>query len=177
MLQCFLQSLSPYASHPFFDSTDREKLPCRFLFTKLFDEPEVLQRRNHCDVTHPDQIYNTEEVVQNLRREAFQKFPNFLNEKIISFSLPHFGYSFLGLLSAISHRISSKGNPQNMIPHFSLDIPFAACVYFAFTQNQIGKLSELCGEIRNTPYLSAAISVEASQVRCMRETAYNIIIK
>ena len=165
----FFTKSKPLFITPFVDENDTKQLPFRYLFTKLFDRDETLRRR--ANITNQEYVYYQEENVSNLRSEAIKQFPIFLNKRIADYQLFAFGYSFLGLLSLICYMSSPKSKlSRRLSSHFGLKIPFAACVRFAFAQNQIEQLTVLCGELCN-------MTTFTIRAESMTDVTRNIIFK
>jgi len=116
----------------------------RFIFSKLFDDDEVEMRRKHENKEITDRY--TEEKIQSLRLKAKQKYFEFLKTRLTDFPLMPFAYSFMGLVFNCAFKESSK-NPFTTDAVSTSSLPFAACVKFAFDQNDSGKITLLFGEI------------------------------
>ena len=116
----------------------------KYLYERLFADYLVEKHKN---TNIENQKLNDRNTVEKLRRKAQNKFPSFLNTKISDFELLPYEYAFLSVLVTIAYRISSRGNPQQF-PKCSLkhNVPFAACLKFAFDTSQTGIIAGLCGE-------------------------------
>ena len=127
-------------------SESNENIKFKHLHTKLFNDRLVEDYRKKL---HKYQEYYSKEYVEELRREAKDRYPDFLKTKIKDSSdLFPFGDEFFAMLVAIAYRIGSRGSPRTMpIAPLKLDIPFAACIKFAFDNSQTGKVTALCGEV------------------------------
>ena len=51
------------------------------------------------------------------------------------------------MLVPIAYKSGIKGNLQTIPIFLDLDIPFAACIKFAFGNSRTGKVTSLCGEV------------------------------
>ena len=132
------------------------------LYTKLFDDGTVDYYRR---MPNPYQHCYIDEDVKELRREAEDRYSHFLKTKMKDSSdLLPFGDKFFTMLVPIAYRIGSRGNPRTMPVPLNLDIPFAACIKFAFDNSQTGKITALCGEVgtkpANTMWKERAKSIE-----------------
>ena len=127
-------------STPESSGKETEERSYKFLYTKLYTVDPAKK--------YGDDVLYDPTVVEELRKSAQEQFPDFLNKKIKDFELCPYGYSFLSVLVPVAYRISWRGNPQNFPKEHSLDydIPFAACLKFAFDKNRTGMISGLCGE-------------------------------
>jgi len=132
------------------------------LYSILFDDGKVQKYRSK---PNKYQEYYSDNNVGDFRKEAKKKFPIFLSTKISDFDLFPFGYKFLLVLVPIAYGIGPRGNPRNLpVEHFNLDVPFAACLKFAFDNDLSGKITALCGEIgykpENVPWIERVKSIE-----------------
>ena len=57
-----------------------------------------------------------------------------------------FGVKFFSMLVSIAYRIGPRGSPRNLQAPLDLDIPFAACIKYAFDNSQTGKVTVLYGD-------------------------------
>ena len=114
------------------------------LYSALFND-------NRCEFhwRNPDKFpitYSQRHVVE-IRKAAKEMFPLFLSTKVASANMFPYGFHFLSVLVFIAYKISSRGNPCYRPEALDLDIPFAACLKFAFDNSFTGKVSALTGEL------------------------------
>ena len=77
-------------------------------------------------ITSTSLIYYTDKIVEDLRKEAMKKFPEFLSTEISGFNLFSFGNSFLAILLHVAYSISRQGDPKHSyLQSLAVDIPFA----------------------------------------------------
>ena len=142
----------------------------KHLYTKLFNDHFVERYRMK---PNKYQEYYSKQYVEEFRTEAEGKFPHFLTTKIKEGSdLFPFGYKFIAMLVSIAYRIVSRGNPRTMPAPFNFDIPFAACIKFAFDNSQTGKITALCGEVGTMPDED---STWKERARSIRDTAEELV--
>ena len=82
-----------------------------------------------------------------------------------------FGNQFLAILVPIAYRSGSRGNPRTMPEPLNLDIPFAACIKFAFDNSQTRKVTALCGEVGTKP----ANTIWKERAKSIKDTAEELI--
>ena len=122
-----------------------EDIKYKHLYTKLFDD-RLVQRFRRTPNKYQD--FYMKEYVEELRKEAKGRYSHFLKTKMKDYDdfFP-FGDQFFAMLVPIACRMGSRGSPQNLPVRSNLDIPFAACIKFAFDGSQTGKVTALCGEV------------------------------
>ena len=135
-----------------------------FLYTKLFDDRKVEYYKNK---QNKYQSYYSDTIVEDFRKEAMEKFSLFLISKVSEFNLFLFGSSFLAMLFHTAYNISRQKNPH--FQSIDFDIPFAACVNFAFCNNMTGKLTDLFGDVRFRK------NCGTSKLKHIKETARELI--
>ena len=150
---------------------NEEYIKYKYLYNKLFDDRLVKYYRKK---PHKYQEYYSQKYVEEFRRVAEDWFSHFLNTKMKDYGdLPVFlfGDQFFGMLVTIAYRIGSRGNPRYMREPLNIDIPFAACIKFAFDNSQTGKVTALCGEIGMKP----ANFMWKERAKSIKDTAEELI--
>jgi len=152
----------------------RDEKKFLYLFSKLFDDVEVNNRR----VGDKSFFYSTE-IIQSLRNEAKQLYPKFLKLTIAEFfSLPIqqkvFFFPFFGLLVSVAFKSSEKEPMRKHLCDFKFT-PFCALIKLSLDLDQTGEITNLFGEIGFQPnyvgnlYLKKAV--------CAIETAKRLILE
>ena len=146
-----------------------EDIKYKHLYTKLFNDGLV---QNFRRMPNKYQDYYMKEYVEEFRREAEGRYSHFLKTKIKDYGdfFP-LGSQFFAMLVTIAYRIGSRGNPRNKSALLNLDIPFAACIKFAFDNSQTGKITALCGEIG----WKSAILKQKERAKSIKNTAKELI--
>ena len=121
-----------------------QKTELRFIFSKLFDNDEVEKRCLEKNKEIADN-YSSDKINQ-IRFRAKPEYFKFLKTPRAEFPQTPFKSAFTGVVFDCAFKGSTKSPMTTKKINTNL-LPFAACVKFAFDQNDSGKISHLFGEV------------------------------